>query len=100
MLLGFLIIGDTHKDDLSTVTLEGIRIVLCLDLVNSGLYILIPFQLDQQNRILRIVFREIGYICIALTGRQFFLLHIVISVGVVCQLDHAAKAILLIVMQR
>lgn len=43
VLLGFLIVGDTHKDNLSTVTLEGIRIVLCLDLVNGGLHVLIPF---------------------------------------------------------
>ena len=58
MLLALLIVCDTHKDDLSTVTLEGIRIVLCLDLVNGGLHIHIPFQLDQQNRVLGIVFRK------------------------------------------
>ena len=95
-----LIISDTDKNYFSAKSLEWIGIMPVFYLLNGSFSVLIPFQLNNKYGIAGIIFRNICNICIACSGRQFLPLNIVVTVGIVCKFDNAAKTIFFVVVNR
>ena len=95
-----LVVSDTNKNYFSAEFLERIGIMPVFYLLDSSFGIFISFQLDNEYGITRIIFRQISDIRIPCSGRKLLPLDVVVTVGIVSELDNAAKTVLLVVMDR
>ena len=95
-----LFVADTDQQDPCAEISDRIRVLLPEDLVDRRFRILIPFQFDDQCRGIGIMPWNVGNIGESLSRAQLLKLHILVTVGVVRQLDDTAQTILTVVMQR
>lgn len=57
MLFGVFVIVDANKQDIARILHNRCRVISILNLLQSGLRVLVPLQLDDQRRIIGPVFR-------------------------------------------
>ena len=57
MLFGVFVIVDANKQDIARILHNRCRVISILNLLQSGLRVLVPLQLDNQRRIITPVFR-------------------------------------------